>query len=138
MFILHAVSQPSASQNGITFTIVSLLISLIGYALSAIALWPVFRKAGLQGWGALIPIVNIYLLVKIAGYHGVLTVLYYIPIVNVVVGIVVAVACGRAFGKSAAFSVFLLWLLFPLGYFIIGYGQSKFVGDLNEKATQTA
>ena len=74
------------------------------------------------------PIVNLYILVKIAGYHGALVLLYLIPVVGLVVGILVALKVGRAFGRSGAFSFFLLWLLSPIGYLIIGYGRSTFIG----------
>jgi len=106
----------------------SLTGGFIGYVLVVLALWPVFTKAGKPGWGALIPIYNAYLLVKIAGYHGVLVLLYFIPIVNIVVAIIVAFGVGRAFGKGGAFSFFLLWLLAIIGYFIVGYGSSQYVG----------
>jgi hypothetical protein len=101
---------------------------LIGYILTVIALWPVFRKAGKPGWGALIPIYNSYLLVKIAGFHGATILLYLIPIVNIVFSIIVAVKVGAAFDKGGAFSFFLLWLLAIIGYLIVGYGSSRYVG----------
>lgn len=102
---------------------------IVGYILSVIALWPVFVKAGRPGWGALIPFYNSYLLIKIAGYHGALLILFFIPIVNIIVSIVVALGVGRAFGRSGAFSFFLLWLLSIIGYLIIGYGSSTYRGD---------
>jgi len=95
----------------------------------------VFVKAGRPGWGAIIPIYNIYLMVKIAGHHGAVVILYFIPIVNLITGIVVAVGIGRAFGKGGAFSFFLLWLLAIIGYFIVGYGSSKFIGDGGKQAS---
>jgi len=107
----------------------SIVSGLIGYVIFVIALWPVLVKAGRPGWGAIIPIYNIYLLVKIAGYHGAIVILYFIPIVNLVTAIVVALGVGRAFGKGGAFSFFLLWLLSIIGYFIVGYGSSKYIGD---------
>jgi hypothetical protein len=103
--------------------------SLIGYVIMVVALWPVFTKAGRPGWGAIIPIYNTYLLVKIAGYHGALTILFFIPIANIVMGILVALGLGRAFGRGGAFSFFLLWLLSIIGYFIVGYGGSTYIGD---------
>lgn len=106
----------------------SIIGGLIGYVLSVIALWPLFVKAGRPGWGALIPIYNTYLLVKIAGHHGALTILFFIPIVNVVVGIIVALGVGRAFGRGAVFSVILLWLLSIIGYLILGYGSARYQG----------
>ena len=101
---------------------------LVVYALYVIALWPVFAKAGFPGWGAIIPIYNLYVLIKIAGLSGFVLLLYIIPIVNLVVSIWVAVRVGRAFGQDGFFSFFLLWLLSPIGYFIIGYGRSWYRG----------
>ncbi|MET4702626.1 hypothetical protein [Frigoribacterium sp. UYMn621] len=43
--------------------------------------------------------------------------------------------CAGSTGRRATFSVLLLWLLSPLGYFIIGYGRSGFRGKLAEAAT---
>jgi hypothetical protein len=101
---------------------------LFGYLIVVIALWPVFRKAGFPGWGALIPIYNTYVLVKIAGFHGATVLLFLIPVVNVVWGIVVAIRVGAAFGKGGAFSFFLLWLFSIIGYFIVGYGSARYIG----------
>jgi len=101
---------------------------IIGYVLLAIALWGVFKKAGKPAWGGFVPIYNIYLLVKIAGYHGALVILYFIPIANIVVSIIVALGVGRAFGKGGGFSFFLLWLLAIIGYFVVGYGGAQYVG----------
>ena len=138
MFDVHAVGELTGTQNAGSYTTAYLLVCVGSYLITVIALWPVFAKADVAGWSALIPIVNSYVLVKIAGHHGALTILYLIPIVNIIVGIVVALGCGRAFGKRGAFSFFLLWLFSPLGYIIIGYGPSKFVGDLGRQTIQTA
>jgi len=102
--------------------------SLIGYVILVIALWPVFVKAGFPGWGAIIPIYNTYVLVKIAGFHGATILLFLIPIVNLIFGIVVAIKVGAAFGKGGAFSFFLLWLFSIIGYLIVGYGSAKYIG----------
>ncbi len=136
MFDLRAIGELTSAQNAGNYIGASLLISLGLSVLTAVALWPVFTKAGLAGWSALIPVVSVYLLVKIAGLHGALTLLYVIPFVNIVISCVVAIGCGRAFGRSAAFSVLLLWLLSPLGYFIIGYGRSGFLGKIGNQTAQ--
>ena len=106
----------------------SVVGGLVGYILYILALWPVFKKAGYPGWGAIVPIYNTYVLVKIAGHHGAWVLLYLIPIVNIVVSIIVAIGIGKAFGKGGAFSFFLLWLFALIGYFIVGYGDSRYVG----------
>ncbi|WP_424936314.1 MULTISPECIES: DUF5684 domain-containing protein [Bacteria] len=102
------------------------LIALVYYVLVVIAMWRVFTKAGYPGILALIPIVNLIFLIKIAGMSGWLVLLYLIPIVNIVFAIIVAVKLGARFGKGGAFSFFLLWFLPVIGYFIIGYGQAQY------------
>jgi hypothetical protein len=100
------------------------VLSFLWYVLVAIALWMVFSKAGYPGILALIPIVNVFILVKIAGYSAWMTLLYLIPIVNIVFSIIVAIRVGRGFGKGGVWSFFLLWLIPFIGYFIIGFGSS--------------
>ncbi|WP_427868760.1 DUF5684 domain-containing protein [Leucobacter luti] len=102
------------------------LPGLILYILIAIALWRVFSKAGYPGILAIIPIVNVFILVKVAGYSAWMTLLYLIPIVNIVFSIFVAVRLGQRFGKGGAFSFFLLWLFSVIGYFIIGFGSARY------------
>jgi hypothetical protein len=138
MFDLQTLVEITGAQSVSGYTTASLLISVGFYAVTVVALWPVFTKAGVAGWSALIPIVNTYVLVKIAGQHGALTFLYFVPVVNIFVGIVVAFGCGRSFGKGRAFSFFFLWLLAPIGYLAIGYGRSTFVGDVGRRTMQPA
>lgn len=99
---------------------------LVIYILYAVALWKVFTKAGYPGILALIPIVNLFFVVKIAGMSAWFTLLYLIPIVNIVFAIVVAVKQGANFGKGAVFSFFLLWLFPFIGNFIIGLGSATY------------
>lgn len=96
------------------------------YVLYAIALWRVFSKAGYFGLLAFIPIVNIFIWVKIAGYSAWMTLLLLIPIVNIIFAIVVAVRIGRGFGKGGAWSFFLLWLIPIIGAFILGFGKARY------------
>ena len=56
------------------------LIALVFYVLVVIGLWKVFTKAGYPGILAIIPIVNVVFLVKIAGMSGWLALLYLIPV----------------------------------------------------------
>lgn len=101
-------------------------IGLVFYILVAVALWKVFTKAGYAGILAIIPIVNLFVLVKVAGYSAWLGLLYLIPFVNFIFGLVIAFRVGRAFGKGGVFSFFLLWLFAFVGYFIIGFGKATY------------
>ncbi|MDA3147532.1 hypothetical protein JSO19_09075 [Leucobacter sp. UCMA 4100] len=101
-------------------------VGLAFYILLAIAVWRVFSKAGYAGILALIPIVNLIILVKIAGYSGWFVLLYLIPVVNVIIAAFVAVRVGENFGKGPVFSIFLLWLFPIIGYFIVGLGNATY------------
>jgi hypothetical protein len=100
--------------------------TFIAYILVAIGMWPMLKKAGRPPWGGFVPFYNIYLQIKLAGRHGILLLLYFVPVVNVVVAIVVAVGVARAFGKGGVYGFFLLFLLQPLGYLILGFGRAQY------------
>lgn len=91
-----------------------------------IAGWRLFAKAGKPGWGIFIPIYNAYLWVKIAGRPGWWVVLFFVPIVNIVIAIMVAMDVAKAFGKSGAFGFFLLFLFSFIGVPVIGYGSARY------------
>lgn len=104
----------------------SSLIGIAIYVVIAVALWKVFTKAGWPGILAIIPIVNLFILVKVGGMSAWLGLLYLIPIVNVVFAIIVAIRVGAGFGKGGAFSFFLLFLLPFIGYLILGFGSATY------------
>jgi hypothetical protein len=122
------------SQTDVTaLQTVSGVFSFIWYVILVIALWKVFTKAGYPGWLAIIPIVNMFVVVKIAGFSAWMGLLYLIPIVNIVFAIIVALRVGKGFGKGAVFSIFLLWLFHAIGFLILGFGSSQY-----DKARTTA
>jgi hypothetical protein len=110
-----------------------LLVALVMFVLYlcialffVVAAWKVFTKAGKPGWGIFVPFYNVYLWVKIAGKPGWWFWLYLIPLVNIVIAIIVTLAVGKAFGKSTAFSVFLLLIFSFIGLPILGYGKAVY------------
>ena len=102
------------------------LIGLVIYIIVAVALWRVFTKAGWPGILAIIPIVNMFILVKIAGYSAWLGLLYIVAFAHVSLASVVAIKVGEKFGKGGAFSFFLLFLLPFIGYLILGFGDARY------------
>ena len=79
------------------------------------SLWVLFSKAGEPGWAALIPIYNFYTMLKIAGRPWYWLLLYIIPFVNIVIGIIALNDFLKAYGKGGVGS-FLLAVLFPIIY----------------------
>lgn len=109
---------------GATWVIVSIAIWL----LSIVAFWRVFEKAKKPGIASIIPIYNVYVVLKIVGRPGWWLFLYLVPIVNVFVHLVVALDTAKAFKKSTAFGIFGLWIFSLIGYMILGFGDAKYKG----------
>jgi hypothetical protein len=105
-----------------------IFLLLIAIALSLfiiVSMWKVFVKAGQPGWGVLIPIYNIYLLTQIAGRPGWWVLLFLIPFVNIVIGIIVDIDIAKNFGKDTAFGLglyFLGFIFFP----ILAFGSAVY------------
>ena len=107
------------------------LIMLALVVVFVMGMWRVFVKAGQPGWAVIIPIYNLYILLKIIGRPGWWLLFYLIPIVNIVVSLINAIDLAKAFGKSTVFGVFGLWLFAFVGYLILGFGSAKYIGTTN-------
>jgi hypothetical protein len=113
---------------GALFTTISCLCWGVFIVLVVAGLWKVFSKAGQPGWAAIIPFYNIYVMTKIIGRPWWWLLLLFIPIVNIVVSIIMAIDLAQSFGKDATYGVILLWLFSIIGYLILGYGDAEYQG----------
>ena len=117
------------------------------YALTVIATWKIFTKAGEKGWKALIPIYNVYVLCKVIGVNFWIWILAVPCALGFITGFIgnedasntlqslymiglevyLAIKLGKAFNKSTGFIVGLILLpnIFEL---ILGFGSSEYVG----------
>lgn len=93
-------------------------------------LWKVYTKADQPGWAAIIPIYNIYVMTKIIGRPWWWLLLLFVPIVNIVISIIMAIDLAQSFGKDAAYGVLLLWLFSIIGYLILGFGDAEYQGPV--------
>lgn len=91
-----------------------------------VALWKIFVKAGQEGWKSLIPIYNLYLLLKIVGMSPWWLLALFVPLVNLIVSVVISLSLAKVFGKSSAYGFFMLWLLAFIGMPILGFGDAKY------------
>lgn len=87
----------------------------------------VFAKAGEPAWGAIVPIYNTYLLIKIGGNPWWYLLLLLIPLVNVLVLAKVSIDVASAFGKGIGYGLGL-WLLQPVFYPLLGFGDATYRG----------
>jgi hypothetical protein len=107
---------------------VVMIIYLAILVLMIASMWKVYSKAGQYGWAAIIPIYNIYVMVKIAGRPGWWTILYFVPLVNIVISIIVSLDVAKAFGKSGVFGFFGLWLFGIIGFPMLAFGSAQYHG----------
>lgn len=117
----------AASQMSTGQLIATIICSLIFCIISIIAMWKIFTKAGEAGWKSIVPILNIYTLVKIADGKGIKFLLFLIPIVNVVFAIMLDVRLAKAFGKETGFALGLIFLNF-IFTLILAFGDAKYIG----------
>ncbi len=104
------------------------ILWLVVLVIAIVAMWKIFTKAGEAGWKSIIPIYNVYILLKIVGRPGWWLILFLIPIVNVVVSLVVSIDLAKSFGKSDLFGVVALWLFSLIGYLMLGFGSAEYKG----------
>lgn len=112
----------------ITLIIVgALALSIFGI----IVAWRVFTKAGEPGWAAIIPLYNVFVEFRIAGFNPWLFLLLLVPLVNVVLALVVSYKIGEAFGKGPLFNV--LWMvLFPIvGWLVLAFTDVTYRRPVN-------
>jgi len=93
------------------------------------AMWKIFVKANQPGWGAIIPIYNTYLMLKIIGRPAWWIILLFIPFVNLVIGIIMALDIAKSFGKGVGFGIGLIIPLVNIVcILILGFGDARYVG----------
>ncbi len=103
-------------------------VIIIGLAILTITgMWKTFIKAEQPGWASIIPIYNIYILLKIAKKPGWWLILYLIPIINFIIRIVVDINIARNFGKGVGFGLGLFFLPF-IFYPILGFSDADYIG----------
>lgn len=99
---------------------------LIVYVLLIVAQWKIFTKAGREGWKAIIPLYNMYVLTEISGQSGWLFLLCFIPGVGALIWeILVAIKLAPAFGKDTGFAIGLIFLG-PIFQMILGFGAAEY------------
>lgn len=105
-----------------------LILLFAGFLIPAIGMWKTFNKAGKPGWGAFIPILNIFYLIDIADKPTWFIVLFVIPIVNLLAAITVFIDVAKNFNKGAGYGLgltFLPFIFWPL----LGFSDTNYVGD---------
>lgn len=111
---------------------IMMIISLIVAVLSLVCMWKIFVKAGYEGWKAIIPFYNTYLLFEMTWGNGWLMLTMFLSIIPIIGSIAVLVILVMTyyklslhFGKGAGFTVGLL--LVPIVFLpLLAFGDAEY------------
>lgn len=112
-------------QGTINMENIILIVQLAVFVCVIAGFWKVFVKAGQPGWASLVPLYNIYVMLQIAGKPSWWLILFFIPLANLIVSILLFVAIAEKFSKSAGFGVGMA-LLSPIFIPILGFGDAQY------------
>lgn len=111
--------------------LIILLIALVLGIVTLVASIKIYKKLGLPGWGVIVPIYSLWILLKAVDLPGWLSIL---PFANFIAFIVANFRLAGKFGKGAGFGLGLVFLT-PIFYMILGFGKGKVI-DGNEGNVQ--
>ena len=126
--------------------IIILIVGLITLAISIIGIigqWKAFKKAGKNGWEAIVPIYNTVVCCQISGVNPWWVLIYFvgslvlniIPLIgsllslalNVYFLILLNVSVAKSYGKSNGFAAGLIFLS-PFFWFVLGGKNTQYLG----------
>ncbi len=113
----------TADGPGLLFWIVWAIVVIFEIA----AIWIVFTKAGKPGWASIVPIYNAIVILEIAGRPLWWFLLYFIPLVNIIIAFIVMIDFAKSFGKGLGFGLGLVFL--PIIFFpALAWGDAEYLG----------
>ena len=108
-------------------SIVYMLVVLAIAIVVLVGLWKVFEKAGKPGWGAIVPLYNLYCLFEMTFGTGWLFLLIFVPCVGAIMTIIMWIKLAMAFDKGVGFGIGILF--FPFMFVpMLGFGDAQYVG----------
>lgn len=117
---LALLQQPDVDALMGTWLLVFLVVFVAIYAFTAFCFQKIAEKTGTEnGWWAWIPILNIVLMLNIAGRPIWWIILFFIPLVSLVIAIVLMVDILKALDKSPWL---VIGMLIPgVNFIVLGY-----------------
>ncbi len=122
------IAMAPSSAGAIAFLFVAFVVVVF-----VASYWRLFVKAGEPGWGAIVPIYNMYLYCKIAGRPEWWLILFFIPLVNFVFALILAMDIAKAFGRTPAFGIGL-WLCSFIFVPVLAFGPAQYTRPVNARA----
>lgn len=103
------------TSSGAFFLVIllSLLFLIVNYVVYSYFLGRVFKKAGVAGWKAWIPVYSTWITLELGGQKGFWAVLLLVPFVNIAASVFLYIAMyqiGVNFGKDGVFVLLAIFL----------------------------
>lgn len=130
---------------GVMAAYLIIIIPLVVF--SIICMWKVFEKAGVEGWKAIVPVYNGWVMAEIAGkpgWWGIVGIGGIIPFLGIfasiaamVLFVLIAIELAKSFGKEPVFALVLIFLNI-IGFAILAFGSAKYVGPGGKASAKPA
>ncbi len=104
---------------------VELFVTLALTAVIFAGFWKTFDKAGEPGWAGLIPIYNLYVLIRISGNAWWWFVLFFIPVINFLATVKISIDVAGKFDRGILFGLGLTFISFVF-YPLLGFGDYQY------------
>jgi hypothetical protein len=147
----YTTTTTSADEGAIAgvlalFTGVFLIVWLAVLAVIVVSMWKIFEKAGEEGWKALIPFYNGWVLAEISGKPGWWALVglgSIIPFLGFIAGIaafilqiIISIELAKSFGKEPVWALLLIFVPI-IGFPMLAFGDAKYVGPGGKKSGGT-
>jgi hypothetical protein len=89
------------------------VFAVVAYVVYALLLSRIFKKAGVEGWKAWVPVYNSWIMLELGGQKGFWAVLALVPVVNIAAAVFMYIAMyniGLKLGKDGAFVLLAIFL----------------------------
>ena len=98
---------------------------LLWLTITVVSVWAAFSKAGRPGWAAIVPIYNILVFLDIAGKPWWWLFLFFLPLANLVFGVMAGIGFAQNFGKGAGLGVAMSLPPF-VGWPLVAFGDAEY------------
>ena len=113
--------------------VVIYLIALVIGIATIIGMWRLFKKAGYNGWEAIVPFYNTYVLCDLVFGNGLYFLISFIPYVNVVFVYVLYFKLASVFNKDIGYGLGLIFLT-PIFIIMLAYDGNAYYSGPSVKA----
>ena len=111
----------------------TLLLAAVLFALYVVPWCGVFHRAGKRWWVALVPVINVLVLLRVVGRPWWWLVLLVVPFVGVAVWVVICLDVAESFGHGLPYTIGLVFLPFVFAV-LLWLGRNDYTGPATRRS----